>query len=578
MDCQEQIYSEEYQDYLVEYTGDDDLFERWYGIDCYQRASEQFSVVYRQGKEVQFDLLSGLLMVPKCYGLLSSQQVLEEMGVAAVQRQPALGLYGTGVIMGFVDTGIDYTHPAFMNEDGTSRIMSIWDQTIRDGENIPEGFAYGTEYRMEQINEALQAENPLEIVPSRDTNGHGTFMAGVACGSRSEKHSFAGVAPYASICVVKCKQAKQNLKSYYQIADSVECYSEGDIMLGIRYLWKMAADRHMPLVLCIGMGTNMGGHQGGGVLGELIQYYGSFRGTFMVAAGGNEANVSRHYHSRSIAAGAVEEVELRVDQDRDGFTMELWSDAPELYSVGLISPSGEYSGRTTARQGEKRQINFLLEDTTVEIEYIIVAQENGDECIRFRFRYPAEGIWRIRVFSENNTTGSFHIWLPMREILPGNTYFLQSDPDTTICDPANNMGIITVAYYDSATDAVNIDSSRGYARNGFLKPDIAAPGVNILGPLPFYGTTLATTPVEREEQAIYGYESGSSVGAALAAGAVCLLVEWGSVRGNDISMDTVTVKKYLIRGADRSGREYPNRLWGNGQLNLFGVFDALRPK
>ena len=177
--------------------------------------------------------------------------------MSAVRRLPALELFGNGVLVGFVDTGIDYTHPAFMNADGTSRILSIWDQTIEGGEKKPKGFAYGCEYSNEQINEAISASNPYEIVPSRDTEGHGTFMAGVACGNETEDGQFSGVAPSAAICVVKCKQAKQNLRDYYQISSEITCFSEADLILGVCYLWRQAVQMRMPLVLCLGVGTNL---------------------------------------------------------------------------------------------------------------------------------------------------------------------------------------------------------------------------------------------------------------------------------------------------------------------------------
>lgn len=479
--------------------------------------------------------------------------------------------------------GIDYTHPAFLNADGTSRIWRIWDQTIQesvtaDGEDhTPEGINFGREYTTEELNEAIASDDPWSLVPSRDENGHGTFLAGVACGNRDDSKEFSGVAPLASICVVKCKEAKQNLREYYHVQGSEPCYAESDIMLGVRYLWNQAVKREMSLVICLGMGTNLGGHNRGGMLGEMLAYYGDYRGTFVVTGVGNEANMSHHYRSEMVPAGESTEVELRVGPGRGGFTMELWSDAPNLYSVGLISPSGEYSGKTVARLGERSTIRFLFEQTTVQIEYLLISYESGDECIRMRFSEPQEGIWRLRVFNENKLGSSFHIWLPIRNFITDETYFLQADPDTTICDPANNYNIISIAYYNSVTRGISIDSGRGYNRIGLVKPDIAAPGIEILGPLPEIGTEVLP-PAERAERARYGYQSGSSVATALTAGTVALIVEWGLVRRNDISMDTLTVQKYLIQGANPAGNEIPNRTWGNGLLDLFGVFDVLRPK
>lgn len=584
--CTDQIYSEEYTDFLVQHVGNDALIPQWYFSDCFQIASNRFAVIYVNGRMANYDNPLNAYLTPHVYGLLASDALLEEIGVAQIQRWPNLSLYGQGMMIGFIDTGIDYTHPAFLNADGTSRIMSIWDQTIlesenRDGEVVyvhtPDGFDYGREYTMEDINEALASEDPWSVVPSRDTNGHGTFLAGVACGNKDESKEFTGIAPLASICMVKCKEAKRNLREFYQIQGEEPCYAESDIMLAVRYLWNQAAQRQMPLVICLGMGTNQGGHNAGGILGEMLQYYGSYVGTCVVTAAGNEANASHHYRSAGIESGSIEEVELLVGAGKGGFSMELWSDTPNLYSVGLISPSGEYSGKTIARLGEKRTIPFLLEQTTVKIEYLLISNESGDECVRITFINPQEGIWRLRVFNDRNRKGIFHIWMPLRNFITDGTYFLQADPDTTICDPGNNMGVISVTYYDGERRGIAVEASRGYNRIGLLKPDFAAPGVNVLGPLPVIGNANMS-PAEREEFARYGYQSGSSVAAAVTAGTAALLMEWGLVKRNDLSMDTVTVQKYLIQGANPVGRETPNRLWGNGLLDLFGVFDFLRPK
>lgn len=480
--------------------------------------------------------------------------------------------------------GIDYTHPAFLNGDGTTRIHSIWDQSIpydpvaREVGRLPDGLSYGTEYTSEDINRALRAENPWEVVPSRDEEGHGTFLAGVACGNENPEKDFSGVAPLAGLVVVKCKQAKESLKNYYRIFTDSPCYMESDIMLAIRYLARVAAQRQMPMVVCLGMGTTMGSHNGGGSLGEVMENYGQLRGFIMVTAGGNEANTSHHYHSERLDAREDLEVELRVNEGERGFTMELWCDAPSLSSVALISPSGEYSGRTYARLGERQQINFLLENTVVNIEYLIVSFESGDECIRIRFLDPEPGIWRIRVFNETDLPAQFDIWLPMRDFISDGTYFLRADPDITLCEPSNNRQIITTSYYNGENGGVMVDSGRGYNRTGAVKPDIAAPGYNIFGPLPRLGNRYPAGEQERLDTARYGYRTGSSAAAAIVAGASILMAEWGVIRGNDINMNSVAVQKYLIRGANRAGRSFPNREWGYGTLDLYGVFEGLRPK
>lgn len=401
-------------------------------------------------------------------------------------------------------------------------------------------------------------------------------MAGVACGNIIEARGFSGVAPLATICVVKCKEAKQNLRDYYFINSQTPCYAENDIMLGVRYLTLQALKYQMPIVICIGLGTSQGGHNCGGILGEMLRSYGDYRGALIVTAAGNEANTSHHYQNDSLGGGENVEVEIRVGENERGFMVELWTAATELYSVALISPDGEYSGKTQARLGEQRRISFLFAGTVVYIEYLLFSYENGDECVRMRFQDPTAGIWKIRVFNEQTNSHRFDMWLPIRNFIGEQTYFVRANPDTTICDPANNRGVITAAYYDSATRGVAVESSRGFTRENAIKPDIAAPGINVYGTLPFAGN-YPVGEEERNSRARYGYQSGSSQAAAVTAGAVALLAEWAFVKGNDAAMDTVKAKKYLIRGADRTGVTLPSRTWGNGILDLYGIFDSLRP-
>ena len=182
------------------------------------------------------------------------------------------------------------------------------------------------------------------------------------------------------------------------------------------------------------------------------------------------------------------------------------------------------------------------------------------------------------MFNETDLETQFDMWLPMQDFVTEGTYFLRADPNITLCEPSNNTQIITTSFYDGRDRSVAAVSSRGYNRKGAVKPDIASPGVNIFGPLPRIGNVYPSDEQERLETARYGYRTDSSSAAAITAGASILLAEWGLVKRNDINMDSVVVQKYLIRGANRAGRKFPNREWGYGTLDLYGVFDALRPR
>lgn len=422
---------------------------------------------------------------------------------------------------------------------------------------------------------ALQSDNPWELVPTRDLDGHGTFIAGVAAGSMIEEREFSGIAPLASICMVKCKEAKQNLKDYYRIDTDEPCFSEVDLMMALRYLRNKALEISAPLVVCFAMGTSLGGHNRGGFLGEYFQEIGDYRGNSIVVAGGNEANTSHHYHGSNLPPGGVEDVELRIGSGRHGFTLVIWSDAPQLFSVGIVSPDGEYSSKTQPKLNERNTINFLFDETVIDVEYRIAAFEGGDACLQIRFSEPGEGIWKLRIFNENKSYGTFDIWMPIHNFLSTETYFLRPDPDITLCDPANNLQLISTTFYNANDRSVAVDSSRGYSRSGYIRPDIAAPGVNIYGPIPRIGTYYPESKEERDITARYEYRTDSSAAAAVLAGAATLLLEWAFIRGNDYNMDTSTMQKYFIRGADSTGLPSPNRMWGNGTLDLYATFERL---
>ena len=232
-DCREQVYSNDYFDFVVPYG---EAYTVSPPETCIQRIDEDYDILYyeREGLPPLSLGAYSYSVIPKCFGLLD-RSALESSGILQLQIQPALALTGRGVLMGFIDTGIDYTSPLFRYEDGSSRIVRIWDQTITDG-TPPAGIFYGADYNQEMINQALESDNPYEIVPSRDTNGHGTFLAAVAAGGMDTDNDFSGAAPEAQIAVVKLKEAKPYLREFFFVIDGEPAYQENDIMLAVSYL------------------------------------------------------------------------------------------------------------------------------------------------------------------------------------------------------------------------------------------------------------------------------------------------------------------------------------------------------
>ena len=267
--CEDVIYSEDYRDYIKEYFQDFSSIIRTYQPVCIEAVGGRYAVMHLAGETSMQTILEdyNISMIPALYGLLDTA-ALEDTGILYMHRNPYLNLRGSGVMIGIIDTGIDYTHPAFVYEDRSTKIYAIWDQTVREGQK-PEGFLYGTEYTEEQINQALASEEKLAVIPSVDENGHGTFLAGVAAGRVAETEAFSGAAPNASLCVVKLKPCKQYLRQFYGLMTGVAAYQENDIMAGISYCVGKARQAEMPLIILLGVGTSSGGHTGQSYLSQM---------------------------------------------------------------------------------------------------------------------------------------------------------------------------------------------------------------------------------------------------------------------------------------------------------------------
>lgn len=556
----EMILSESYADIILpSYTGfltdykerGAQIFNNYYGMVHYPLEEELFQNYYEYGFFYN--------TIPKLFTLLDLES-LEASGILAVQNQPVLGLKGQDVLIGFIDTGIDYTHPAFRRPDGLSRIVGIWDQTLQTGQP-PFDLSYGTAYSQEELNQALGMEDPFSLVPSRDENGHGTFLAGVAAGSALPQQSFSGAAPEALIAMVKLKPAKEYLKEIFYVTGSAPAYQSTDIMLGIRYLILLADALKKPLVLCIGLGSNQGSHSGSSPLDSMLSVTDQYRGIHAVTAAGNEAGKAHHFYGTAANSGAYEAVEILVEPGTSGFCAELWGQPPEVYAVGFESPLGEVIQKLPPRISFSENISFILENTRIFVTSEIVQTVSGHQLIFIRFSDPTPGSWKIRVYTDSFNNGNYHIWLPITGFSDPDVRFLRPNPDTTLTVPSASVSTMTTAAYNAYDNSLFLNSSRGFTRTGQIKPDFAAPGVNVFGPNLRGGFTTAT---------------GTSVAAAITAGACAQMVEWGMRRTPPRIFNNSELKALFIRGADRSRQElYPNREWGYGTLNVYQVFSSL---
>ena len=575
MSCTNSVASEDFADFIAPYFTTPEEFIRSQGTDCIDFVNSTLAVVYVPLSTVTPSTYTSYTYsaVPKLYSLLDVTS-MDAAGITPAGELPVLNNQGAGVIVGFVDTGINYTDSLFRNADGSTRIIGIWDQTNNsdNSNNIENETAkpfsafsalYGTQYTAEEINLALNSDNPASIVPTRDENGHGTFLASIAAGNRDERAGFSGAAPQASIAMVKLKPAKQYLRDFYLIRDGAEAYQENDIMMGVSYLYFLARKYSMPLVVCIPLGTNMGSHMGMSRLGQYLNQVSLSNGSAVITAAGNETGARHHF--RAVMDADTDEVtaELRVGEREAGFSMELWAENMGVYTVGFISPTGEVAREISVPLRGENTVSFLLEQTQITVYTQIADVSSGSQFIFMRFENPMSGIWRILIRNSLDIRETFHIWLPVRGFISDETYFLRPDPDTTITDPGNARYPITVTAYDHTKNSIYIHASRGYSLSGRIKPDLAAPGVNILG------ASVSGRRLTRM--------SGTSVSAAHLAGAAAILLNWGVLNANYPYLNTPVLKSIFVRGAQRNpALTYPNREFGYGTLDLYEAFLHLR--
>ncbi|WP_297423764.1 S8 family serine peptidase [Clostridium sp.] len=499
-----------------------------------------------------------------------SKYVLQEISpsnvdnINAIKINPYLDLTGRGVLIGMIDTGIDYLNEEFINEDDTSRIVSIWDQSIQDTTDL--SVYIGKTYSNTDLNNAIKAyrsnQIPYSIVPSKDDIGHGTQMAGII-GARGYNQQFQGIASGSEFVIVKLlesvsfrKELEANGVPYTPI------YNTSEVLAGIEYLKNYSVAVNRPMVIYLGVGTTEGSHDGNNVISRYITSIGRIRGIILVTGVGNEGASDAHASGSILQVGGVSTVELRIPKEIKYFSFSIWVIKPNIFSINVVSPNGEASNFIKAKANESQTINFVFFRTVMNVKYFLPERFTGHERISINFESIKAGIWTFQLRGDYVTDGRYHIWLAPQKTLPENTRFLQSDPYSTLTIPSTARNVAAVAYYGN-NNALIAASGKGPSVNAYVnKPDIATLGVDIITTKPLGGTTNV---------------SGSSAASAIIAGACALLLQWGIINGNDKTMFSTKVIAYFILGADRSNNiyRYPNRDIGYGFFDLLGTFNII---
>ena len=520
------------------------------------RLANDYIVVYTNERNIPqvYRELGGdfMLFAPKIMSPVDISSN-DSAGITRVLGQPFLDLTGQGVIIGLVDTGIDYPLDAFKYEDGSTKLLGLWDQTI-NGEH-DESVYFGSTYDRDAINDALAADNPLSVIPSIDEDGHGTFMASVAAANTND--NYIGAAPLANLICVKLRKAREfYIEKYLLSNDNPTLYESSDFLLGVKYILDKALEMQMPAVVMIGMGSNTSAHDGNTLFEDYISFISQRTGFAFVTAAGNESN-AKHHTQGKVPDDGTDTINIKVGKQGISFGTLIINPAFDRISVSVTSPTGEIMARKPFRAGESYSEKLVLEDTTIIIRYT----RDVTDTIWVGLDKATQGIWEITLYGDEVIDGSYWAWLPITGQVDPSVEFLSPIPEYTIVYPAAAARTITCGAYNSFDGSLLVSSSWGPTRQPKIAPDFVAPGVRVGGIYP-EGT---------------GTMTGTSVSAAITAGAAALLLEWGIIKGNAPGMNGDIIRNLFIGGAIREQTlEYPNNKWGYGKLNLYNTFNFLR--
>ena len=467
--------------------------------------------------------------------------------ITQVQRdEPGnLQLTGRGVLIGIVDSGVDYRHPAFLTADGKSRILRLWDQSIPG--NPPEGYATGTEYTNEEINEALSlsVQEGRRLVPSEDGSGHGTAVLGVAAGSDFSRGAVnRGVAYESDLLVVKMGIPRQ---------DSFPRTTE--LMQGVDYLVRQAIRLGRPIALNLSFGNNYGSHRGDSLLETYLDNVSGMGKNVICVGMGNNGNDALHTGGK-LSPGEIQEIELGVGAFEPTLNVQLWKNYEDEMEIYLENPAGERVGPLFETLGAQR---WQAGNTELLIYYGKPAPYHVTQEIYVDFLpqdrkrpYVDSGVWKIILAARNIKNGEYFLWLPGGKTLNPGTAFYLPRPQGTLTIPATARRVISVGAYDARQNTYADFSGRGCRALPYPKPDLAAPGVDIYAPRPGGG---------------YAAFTGTSFSTPFVTGAAALLMEWGIIRRNDPYLYGEKLKAYLRRGAKalQGSEKLPNDLIGWGE-------------
>ncbi|MGL6107124.1 bile acid germinant receptor pseudoprotease CspC [Romboutsia sp.] len=493
--------------------------------------------------------LSSLIEITN--NLENGESAIIASGTDYIYKNPYTNISGKGVIVAIMDSGIDYLHPDFIDENNKSRIKSLWDQE-NNKFTPPDGFIFGSEFKNEDLNKAIK-ENDSTL--SVDKVGTGTLAAGIVGGNGRVNPLYRGVATECELVVVKLRAYEGTYKK------GKINYTMSDFLAAIKYVTDISQKEKKPIIINLTVGAMSSAISSANIF-EVFNVLRS-AGVIMVSGVGNEGNTDVHYHGKFTNLNEFQDIIIQVGE-QENIDIVLNAIGPDKINAMLISPAGEvsytikYSPEYFVHKGK-----FNLENTFYSMRYIYPWIASGSEKIEIKLKDIKPGIWTLRLMPEYIVSGEYDVYLPNKNLISKETRFLDPDSVSTTTMLGGGNNIITVGVYNDKTNSMWLGSSKGSIIGGGIKPDIVAPGVDIIS------TYIG---------GIYNTGTGSGVSSSIVSGISALLVEYLLLESSlpKTSLFTEVLKTYLMLGATKKPiYTYPNISQGYGILNLQNTIEEI---
>lgn len=549
--------SDDYDVFVVEYRGDLEAKITTLPYAKFYIGEGNFAIVFIEKGSLNLLLESATEIVNiepfYVYTLSELFQVKSEFTYTIPKGR--ISLDGEGVIVGIICTGIDYLSPRFIEDNGESKIVALWDQRNNIGPS-PKGIPYGTNYSKENLDvliksNSYQAYN--ENTSSEDSKEFGTPIAGLIGGKKLEKNEiFESIAPKCQFAVVNLKPAAREFNKDIGIREGLEnVYRPVEVYTALKYLQDVQQALKKPMVVYLTLENNSGGRRGETVIERYIDYISANPGFCVVASTGNQGHGETHSKRILSNTGPKQNIFINMGELRESLYVSIYTRLEGKIHIGITAPTGESIAKLPM---EKINKVLFYEEQGISLDYLIQEKPNDIKNIEIIIRNAKKGIWNINFLWEDNVAGIVDTWLLPKELLQTGTRFFNVEPYTTLQTPGTAKNIITASYYGTKSKAIVINSGKGFPRDGEIQPIVACEGTNIL-------------TVGKNNQLIVC--NGPAIAGAIVAGAVALVFQWAFLQKNYTELNIAALKNILIASTTKDKNIiYPNEEWGYGMLSF----------